>query len=365
MGIKGIIKGLGMGTAARLGLPRLVQRLLAPGGLTVLMYHAVVREPLAVADWCFVDEAAFRRQMQYLRKYFEVLALADAVARLKKDSQAGSTKGSKDGSRNSHRRRPAAVITFDDGYQNNYDVAFPILREAGMPATIFLTTGLVGTDETVWFCRLNHALAATRASALEWGDQIFTLADPSARARASARIQARLKELPHAQLTCELDRILAALGAAPVDSPISPLASGSPYRLLDPQSIRSMQASGLIEFGAHTHRHAILSGLTPSEQLEEIRRSVREVEALTGRPCRFFAYPNGRRRDYDAASLAALRSLGIEAAVTTEEDLVDRCTPPLEIGRVGVGADLSMANFEFLAYQALRLARLACRGKRR
>src|SRR5512134_2690195 len=103
------------------------------------MYHAVLTSPLAVPDWCFLDAGVFREQLEYLARRFEVVSLHEAVRRLK----------------NRMVTRPTAAITFDDGFQSVHDVAFPILKRMGLPATVFVATGLVGTDDTTWYCRLN------------------------------------------------------------------------------------------------------------------------------------------------------------------------------------------------------------------
>jgi len=326
------LKTLGIRTLVHSGFPRLLHRTFYPDRVAILMYHGVVREPLDVDDWCFLNEEDFRQQIQYLKDHFEVVTLAEVVARLRRGEV----------------RRPTAAITFDDGYQNNYDVAFPILREAALPATIFLSTGLVGTAQTVWFCHLIRALAETTLPRLEWNGFRIDLNGAAARARACARLQASLKDLPHARLIEELHGILKALD----EETDRPAEAGSPFRILDAASIRAMADSGLIDFGAHTQSHVILAHLPPEEQRVEIERSVAEVARLTGRPCRFFAYPNGLRKDFDAASEEILRSLAIEAAVTTISGANNQRTPPLELRRYGIGSHLPLAQFELLIHHA-------------
>src|SRR3569832_422684 len=108
------IKAMAFTAISRLGLPRMGHRLRFRDRLTILMYHAVIRAPLPAKDWCFLPEASFQEQMSYLQRHFDVLPLQEATEKLK----TGSI------------RRPSAAITFDDGFQNNFDVAFPILRKA-------------------------------------------------------------------------------------------------------------------------------------------------------------------------------------------------------------------------------------------
>jgi len=287
--------------------------------IIILMYHAVVRSPLEIYDWCFIDELSFRRQLKYLIKNFEIISLSEAVERIK----------------NATIYRPSAVITFDDGFQNNYEIAFPILLEARAPATIFLITGLVNTDDTVWYCRLNRALAETKKASLELDGTKLDLSGTDAKARSSSAIKHKLKTYTHPQLLTRLQKIILELGA----DPDRPVEIGSPFRMLGHQEINKMVASGLIEFGAHTHSHAILSPLSPRQRYEEIIRSVNTIEELTERQCKFFAYPNGRPEDYDEDTIKILESCGVRASVTTIEGSNDEMTPLMELRRHAIGED--------------------------
>src|SRR5262245_15447262 len=226
------------------------------------MYHAVIRSPLAVADWCFLAEPVFRSQVKYIKDHFEVIPLSAAVGRMKERSIL----------------RPTIAITFDDGFQNNYEIAFPVLCEEGLPATIFLTTGLIDTNDTLWFCRLNRALANTHLALLDWNGCRFDVSGIEAKAKASSAIQNRLKAYPHPRLSAELREIILELG----DDPEAPIEVNSPFRMLSREAIAAMTATGLIEIGAHSRSHAILSLLSPQERQAEIEQSLEAVQKLTG-----------------------------------------------------------------------------------
>ncbi len=320
------IYNLGSELVAKSKIPQLCHRLAYRDELTIIMYHGIIRSPLDVSDWCFVDVGSFQRQIEYLKRHFEILSLSEAIGRM----------------RNGGMKRPTAVITFDDGYQNNFDVAFPILCAERIPATIFLATGLMNTRDTVWYCRLNLALSQTQRGSIEWNGFKFDLSTLDSKAQASAAIQERLKELEPSQLTTAIRNIILELGGDPDCS----IETGSPFRMLDQAAMSEMLASGLIEFGAHGHQHMILSRLSAQERFDEIRRSVDAIQDLTGRPCRIFAYPNGRVEDYDPQSIRDLKSCGIEMAVTTISGPNHRMTPVMELRRYGIGADLPMAEFQ-------------------
>ena len=323
-----------------------MNRHLARDGLTIVAYHAVVESPLPVWDWCFIDRASFRNQMLYLRENFAVLPMSEAVERM----------------RHGGIRCPTAVITFDDGYQNNHDVAFPVIRELGLPATVFLNTRFIDSPETIWFCRLNRALGDTAATLLEYGGTVFPTRDILERARTSAILQERLKGLAHPRLLQEVRRIIARLGLDPSRS----VDEGSPYRILSAESIAEMAASGHIEFGAHTHSHAILSRLSVAEQEEEIAASVEKVGRLTGRRCRLFAYPNGRPQDYDEGTVDILRANGVRAAVTSVPGPNLASTSPYHLRRYGIGSHVDLptlqAHVHHLIWAGSRLRHL-WRGK--
>jgi peptidoglycan/xylan/chitin deacetylase (PgdA/CDA1 family) len=321
---------LGSKLIAKTKIPQLLHRLAYRGKLTIVMYHGIIKESLMVNDWCFVDEKSFSMQVEYLKKHFEVIFLSEAVECMRK----GGIK------------YPTAVITFDDGYQNNFEVAFPILCRERVPATIFLTTGLMNTEDTVWYCRLNLVLSQTHRHFIEWNGFKFDLSTLDLKAKASAAIQDSLKKLKHSQLMATIRHIILELG----HDPDCLIEMGSPFRMLDKKAIGEMVTSRLIEFGAHTHHHAILSQLSDGERYNEIRQSIDTVYKLTGRPCKCFAYPNGRREDYNIETIKDLETCGIQIAVTTISGPNDMMTPVMELRRYGIGADLPTAEFQLMVH---------------
>lgn len=287
------------------------------------MYHGVSAAPLPFHNWCFVTADAFRQQMAYLKRHVDVIPLADALA-----PRASS--------------RPAAVITFDDGYRNNFDVALPILREFELPATVFLTTGLVGSADTVWDGRLYLALCETDRSQLDWEGASYRWQSPAELAGTFRALKNALKEYAGDPLQDKMREIVRQLGRDPDE----PVPEDSPVRMLNGDEIAAMAGSGLIEFGAHTHHHTILSLLDAATKREEIERSVIETARLSSKPCTLFAYPNGTPADYDTECLRILEAAGIQAAVTTIEAPNRTTVPPLELRRYGIGGGLPMARFQ-------------------
>jgi peptidoglycan/xylan/chitin deacetylase (PgdA/CDA1 family) len=113
---------------------------------------------------------------------------------------------------------------------------------------------------------------------------------------------------------------------------------------MTPDEVRSAD-SELIEFGAHTHTHCILGNESLERRQQEIRISIDKVEQWTGRPVRFFSYPNGEHGDYGEMDLEMLRAKGIQAAVTATAGANGRRCEPLELKRYPVGLYHDAAAF--------------------
>lgn len=324
-GMKSTIKAISTGILATMLHPR-VLKLFYRGPLTILMYHGVIDSPMIMPDPCMIDINAFRSQMRYLKRHFEVVSLTRAVELMEHDAIT----------------EPTAVITFDDGYQNNYDLAYPVLREGQLPATIFLSTLFTDTDISIWTGVLQNAFTLTPKMHLEWRGQRFDLSTLEEKKKSLSTVRSSLKDGPHQSLMDEVENIVTELSEG---DPIS-LDAESPYRMLNSASIEKLAKSDLIELGGHTHSHCILSRLPSSTQEVEIRKSLELVESFTGQPCRLFAYPNGKKCDYDEESLSILRENGVKAALTTESGCYAPGTPMLELMRIGVDAEASMSSFK-------------------
>jgi peptidoglycan/xylan/chitin deacetylase (PgdA/CDA1 family) len=303
--------------------------------LIVFMYHMVVPQTPRLPDWCMVDATSFEQHQKYLKRHYRLLPLAQAVTECLRGDQ----------------KKPTAAITFDDGYQNNHDIACPILKALNIPATIFLTTSLIDTDETDWFGRLYTALLQSKQQEIACNGRQLEIQTWQGKTTALKKLQAELKTFHGTSFQKKWNEIIQHLGGNTSGS----VHSDSPFRMLDTRSIRTMQHSGIISFGAHTHTHPILSQLPENDQQREIKTSINIVERITGSPCRLFAYPNGRQQDFSPATIALLRESNIQYAFTTIARYNTRSTQPFSICRVGVGQHWSMTRFRIAAHPRLTI----------
>lgn len=260
------------------------------GRLCILNYHRILEsaDPLLAAE---PDVKTFRWQMQVLADCFNVLPMDEALTALA-----------------SGRMPPRAVcITFDDGYRSTHDLALPVLREFGFPATVFVTTGFVDRG-SMWNDRILEALRTMKAAGLNLEDAglgSYSLDTLEQRREAVAVLTEKAKYLEPAARQALVER-LDGLADSPAREP-----------MLTTDMIRAMMEQG-IEIGAHTVSHPILTSLPDAGALQEMEESKRQLEAITGRPVRYFAYPNGKHgKDFDERHMAMARQAGFEAAFTT------------------------------------------------
>ncbi len=320
-----LLNNLLFSNSASLILSRYLHKTFFHNHLVITGYHSVLPSPFNFRDWCVIDLALFRKQLLYLRKHFDLLPFSEAVEKCLQGKL----------------NKTAAVITFDDGYQNNYDIAFPLLKELNIPATIFLTTGFINTAKTHWSCRINETLAKTKYKEISWKKCTYRLDTAKDKTVASLSIRNDLKQLTHRKIESEVKQVIEILG----EKPTLYTDKHSPFRMLDIQSIKKMQQSGLITFGAHTHSHPILNLLNRTDQFKQISRSLKNVEEFTGERCKIFSYPNGRKEDYSKETVELLKQCGVKLAVTTIDAHNHRSTPPLELRRIVVGGYWKMRKF--------------------
>ena len=316
------------------GIFRFIHQRLLGGNISVLMYHGLVAAPLPVPDPCFLRVDSFKRQMEYLARNFEVMHLEEALALR-------------------HRvARPLACVTFDDGFSSVHNLALPILKRFRIPATVYLVTDLIDSDQTLWFARLHQAICETSATEVRVGDLRFSLSGQAERAVASAWLQRVLKLLDRAEFSSALNDLLIQLGAGEADGTVP----WEPFRILNSDQIRSMSRDGLVRFGAHTATHQILTRTTPDDAQREIERSVAAVATLVDLPSRSFAYPNGGPGDFDAAVIEVIRRAGIEYALSTITGPVGSDADCYAIPRYHVG-DYPLARFAALVHHGHHVVR--------
>jgi peptidoglycan/xylan/chitin deacetylase (PgdA/CDA1 family) len=303
-----------------LGVVGLLERLVRRPGLLVVTYHRIG----APQENAFYDPVysagpeAFRAQVQALRDSFRLLRLDELVDLI----QAGLPL-----------RGPAALITFDDGYRDNVELALPILEELGVPAAFFLATGFLERPRLPWWDRIAYVIKNTRAStlalALPTPLEIDLVNTP--RSQAIWRVVEGFMATPG----CDEPTFFAQLEErAQVE--VSTEALGRELFMTWDQARRLSEAGMAI--GSHAHDHANLALLPEQEQLGELRQSKAILEREIGCEVTALAYPYGGAGAYTHVTQRVAREAGYQLAFTAQRG-INRPgrTRPFALARVSVG----------------------------
>lgn len=218
----------------------------------------------------------------------------------------------------------AFVITFDDGFENNYSVAAPILEQRGIPATFYVTSGFIDGNTSSWTDLIEHAFELRGQVSVAWdGSERAVTCETAEQKRAVLdRIRAFVKSQPAADPYAFADAIRRQLGvaAAPDDPHLD--------RKLSWRQVRELSQHVLFTIGGHGHTHRILAFLGREELEREIATSITLLQPHVAGPLAHYSYPEGLAHCYSDDVVAALRRHGIA------------CSPTAEPGINRVGDDL-------------------------
>lgn len=316
------------GKVARVtGLNALLRHAMLRNRFLVLCYHGVLRQPVRwnSLQTVNVSEHEFAEQLDFLADRFHLLSAADLVAIV--EGRQEMVPGS-------------AVITFDDGYMNNFTVAAPMLRSRGIPAIFNIVTGNIGQDALLWpdelFLRVMHW--PERTIPLPNGQARLLPADDKRRASEGVRIQESCKLLENDQRIAYLE-LLRSGSSMPDDAHLDEL-----YRFMNWEQVRELSSQGF-EIGSHTVTHPILSRVGHEQLTLELGASKARIEAEINRECRVIAYPNGLLRDADADVWSAAGAANYRVGLTLRRSLASPLRR-MAIDRINVPGAESKATFE-------------------
>lgn len=326
---------------------------LPPGGL-VLLYHRIAR--LASDPQCLaVLPEHFAGHLDVIATH----AVPMTLAAMLQQAQEGVLP-------------PGAVaVTFDDGYADNLETAAPMLAAAGVPATVFVSTGAVQQSREFWWdeierivlgpgCLPARLCVAIGTGHAEWnltGALERTLDDcsrdagwtvlkdgyPTARHRAYAELCLRLRPLDAPARERVLDELAAIAGQPRVVRATHRPLSAAQVAALGRDQVAALGRDH-VDIGSHTESHPSLAALPPDEQYAEIHRARRQLERVVAAPVTSLAYPFGGRDDVSRATVAAARRAGVTIACSTVPGVVDAATDALSVPRLLV-RDWTRAQF--------------------
>jgi peptidoglycan/xylan/chitin deacetylase (PgdA/CDA1 family) len=238
------------------------------------------------------------------------------------------------------RGKPAVLVTFDDGYRSYFDLAYPVLKQYGIPAVVFLVTGLVDEPGVLWTDRIQWAALASRRTSLNlpWFEDCRTilLTDRASRRAFAVAVRQYLKTIPDEQRVERVTELVDMLGDAP------PRAR----QMMSWDEVRG--SMDLTTYGGHTHTHCILSQVDRTGAAREIGMCRDRIAAETGATPLSFAYPNGSPADYTEETKSVLREQGFEVSFCSTEGIAAADSDWMAVKRLP-GVDDDLPGFVWLA----------------
>jgi len=330
MSLKKVIKLLISQILYYTGVVFLIEKVAPAKGVIILAYHRVndgAEDPLNMT----ISPRDFEIQIKYLAAHYSPIRLADVWERSAKPGPA------------------RVVITFDDGYADNYHFAFPILHRHAVPAIFFLAVEPIELRTGLWYDRICRSIFSCRGEVVDlsaFGLSEKTVANDRQRTKTAKALVLYAKKNLDRHQTDALIRYLQRH---------CPGGDACRSAMLTWDQVREMADAGM-EFGAHTMTHAILSGLSQDEQRWEIRQSKEQIEHRLGRPVHFFSYPNGEPCDYTDQTVSLLEELGFRAACTLTPGDTD-VGHPYTLPRIGI--DEAHTGYHSLGTKAVFACELA------
>jgi peptidoglycan/xylan/chitin deacetylase (PgdA/CDA1 family) len=301
------------------GLLRILEMLARRPCLLVINYHRVGSCACnRFDDGVFTATAdTLRVQLRYLSANFEILGRDELV-------------GAAD--RGFALKRAAVVITFDDGYLDNYALAFPILCDLGVPAFFFIPTEYVDHPRLPWWDRIAYIVKNTHADRLrlEEPHRFEVELGRLGRDRAIREVLRFFKTADDFEESAFFDH-LEDQAAVAVDAE----ALGREL-FVSWDQIREMRAAGMV-IGSHTHSHRILARLPEANQRNELAVSKARLEAELGESVDTIAYPVGSPRAFSEATKRLARDVGFRVGFS-QYGGINRPgrTDPFDVRRIAV-----------------------------
>ena len=331
-----------------LGFYSCVSRMRKPreNRLLILMYHDIVEDgsvPKTRPSTGKPTRSQFSLHMQMLKRKYRVMTIEDAIAEVKATG---------------HLSEPTASITFDDGYASTYGIAFPVLKEHGLTATVYLPTGWISGDVGPWWLLLldmarqcdKSMLGAEKIKAVEEATGIKMGESPAGSGDVQSLCGQMVSRI-RAELECATEETISRV----MENLKQVLFGSTGYHRKIEASMSWEQAKEMAEagirFGAHSMSHVNVGRVDADRAEREILGSKSEIESRLSQPVTGFAYPYGKDVETYPRVAPILEKLGFDYAVTAlpgnftpgqDTFMIRRTTLPATASRGQIGCHLTL-----------------------
>jgi peptidoglycan/xylan/chitin deacetylase (PgdA/CDA1 family) len=290
--------------------------------LTILLYHGVtdtVGPGIQNYSGKHIPAHHFADQMRHLRDSCAVLSIDQVVAL----HQRGDPFPER-----------AAVVSFDDGFENNYTVAAPILEEFGIPAVFYISSGIVNTDLMFWVDQIEDCINLTVKTKIEVALDL-SLELPVGTAPEKIEAVEVVKRYCKRSRATEKERVIAELVGA---TGVLPAVDHAPdYRKITWAQLREMACCSLFTIGGHSLYHDILSELPPEKMRDDVRLSIDLLRYQLKRQVVHYSYPEGQVHHFNENVIECLRANGIVCSPSAIDGINPKGTDLFHLRRSMVG----------------------------
>lgn len=306
-----------------------VKRRLFPqdNGAAILLYHRVAElesDPQLLA----VSPANFESQIRHLQAHYHLLSVEEFHSLLMNKKELP---------------RKSVLITFDDGYVDNYQVAAPVLEKCHAQALFYICTGNINTNREFWWDALERIILLSDNKEVEIDLQIneinlrMSIRSSADRENLYNRLTGLLKGVLPEQRQQVINYLSEKFGSA---------EERADYRCLTTAELKEFDQMKSVVIGAHTRNHVSLGQISPELQEKEIAGSKSFLEDCLGHEIKYFSYPFGTRSDYNQDSIRICQELGFSFAMSNFPGLADKKTGRFELPR-HIVRDWDKTEFEY------------------
>ncbi len=319
---------------ARTGSRRLLASLLRPNGILAFNYHRVGDGGASNYDrelWS-ASADAFDEQVAFMALHSDVISPDDIEYALRSP------------------RGRYTMMTFDDGYRDNYEIAFPILRRHGVPATFFISTGFIDQPTLPWWDEIANMVRTSQASQVRmegWMPELLMFNEAQAPHTINSLLR-KYKSLQAEDAALFLSQLRHESG--------SPRAEVGENHWMDWHMVRDMSENGMV-IGGHTVNHPLLSRIPKDQQRQEIGDCAERILQETGKRMEYFAYPVGGRDSFNDDTKACLLERQVRYAFSYYGGFITTASEPFDMPRVAIEQDTDPDLFRAM----VQLPQVFCR----
>jgi peptidoglycan/xylan/chitin deacetylase (PgdA/CDA1 family) len=276
------------------------------GQLIILTYHSFCKT-LHQGLFASLPIEQFEQQLRYLKKYFTLVSVSEGIKRIS--------------SIDTETDKPMVAITIDDGFEDNYHFAYPLLQKYQIPGTIFLATDFIDNNRSPWPTQILNIFEQTNLSKLEF-PFFLDISSLNKKSIAVQKIKYQWANLSPEDRFKYIQELKTHLK----------VSNDGNYKPLNWHQIRDMNING-IEFGSHTVFHSVLSSVGSEIILQELSQSKSKIEEKIQKTCDLFAYPDG---GFSKETKKFVQNAGYNVALTQKNGVNTKSTDLMEMRRVEI-----------------------------